>query len=733
MAASSSGNAGLGGVPSTPLSLSSVPLLAPAPQRMSSPSFVKPRNSSSSSSGSSSNGGGYGLLHRRNIRPSLVSFIVSFEKKALRQKATKNLLIYIPFLVLVFFYVLGSRSFEQAFFARDNLEEVIIREPWFNLPAQNVWDTFADISSFEDWFDWATQPLVTELWPVSSVRYNVPIGAVRLRQFRVSTSDCSIIPEYNPSASNPYFDPDCYPEASDATLMKGGGRISGYQDCAEAPATPIWGQSNIVYPCGGYIVDISLPNTTYADALAVFQQLKQGLWLDQHTAGVVVEFFTYNPNVDVFISNKYFVEYHFTGAVIPQAIFRPFKLKLAWFVSPWETTVLMLQIVFVLYTFYYLVDWVLRLVHAMRFARSKLEFFTFWNIYDSLFFLFFLSSFISRAVVIGRIYASSFNINGSSYPDLDEIVNNYVINAQLDGLLAVLCFLRTFQFLRLNDRLNLLGRTLSEAVGDLVGFLVMFVIVFLGFASMAFIVYGPELDEYRTYARSISACFFILLGDSDYESLLHVHRILTPFFYFGFMLLVFFVLFNVFLAIVNDSYQKATESSSSQSVGTQLLKAFRRWKESVLAWWHRKRRGSSSSDGDSGMFHSAVRPFPKGRLSKVDLALRLRTYFLPHYDASIGDQRVLHEGPPIFRSELALRVKFALSGDATQQQLEEILRLFDEYDATYSSSEQDALAQTPQSPQDSSPLLTSESKRVSDLLGQIEERLSFLQSKIKTS
>ncbi len=67
--------------------------------------------------------------------------------------------------------------------------------------------------------------------------------------------------------------------------------------------------------------------------------------------------------------------------------------------------------------------------------------------------------------------------------------------------------------------------------------------------------------------------FRIILGDFDYESIERAQRILGPLFFLTYVYFVFFVLLNMFLAIINDTYGEVkSEIVQSEIQLTSFLK-----------------------------------------------------------------------------------------------------------------------------------------------------------------
>ena len=58
--------------------------------------------------------------------------------------------------------------------------------------------------------------------------------------------------------------------------------------------------------------------------------------------------------------------------------------------------------------------------------------------------------------------------------------------------------------------------------------------------------------------------FRIILGDFDFHALEAANRVLGPIFFITYVFFVFFVLLNMFLAIINDTYAEVKSNIASQ-------------------------------------------------------------------------------------------------------------------------------------------------------------------------
>lgn len=94
----------------------------------------------------------------------------------------------------------------------------------------------------------------------------------------------------------------------------------------------------------------------------------------------------------------------------------------------------------------------------------------------------------------------------------------------------------------------------------------MFFIVFIAYAQLGYILFGVENPNFRTYVDSIFTLLRTVLGDFDYLAIEKANRILGPIYFISYIFFVFFVLLNMFLAIINDTYSEVKAEKLDQRI-----------------------------------------------------------------------------------------------------------------------------------------------------------------------
>ncbi len=70
--------------------------------------------------------------------------------------------------------------------------------------------------------------------------------------------------------------------------------------------------------------------------------------------------------------------------------------------------------------------------------------------------------------------------------------------------------------------------------------------------------------------------FRIVLGDFDFHELEEANRVLGPIYFILYVFFVFFVLLNMFLAIINDTYSAVKEELGNQKSEFEMADYFKK-------------------------------------------------------------------------------------------------------------------------------------------------------------
>ena len=158
--------------------------------------------------------------------------------------------------------------------------------------------------------------------------------------------------------------------------------------------------------------------------------------------------------------------------------------------------------------------------------------------------------------------------SGCRYVDMQGLANSENNFKVTQALSVLLCFLILFKFLGRHPRLGILVATLGQASSDLLGFFAMGMVVYAAFGFAGTTLFGETSQHWAHMGHSFNTLFMIIMGEYGMSDLKEMSASTwhINFFYYGYVAVVYCVLFNMLLAIVMDSYAKVQKMSGDTTV-----------------------------------------------------------------------------------------------------------------------------------------------------------------------
>ncbi|XP_065602426.1 polycystin-2-like protein 1 [Cyrtonyx montezumae] len=491
------------------------------------------------------------------------------ENRELYVKTTlRELLVYIVFLVDICLLTYGMTS-SNAYYYTKVMSELFLQT------SSNNHVSFQSIGSMADFWVYAQGPLLDNLYwtkwynneslaaqnTQSYIYYeNLLLGVPRMRQLKVKNNSCVVHDDFKEEISGCY---DVYSEDKEEKVSFGliNGTAWRYHSEEELGGSSHWGRLTS-YSGGGYYVDLKLTREESAETLQV---LKEKLWLDRGTRVVFIDFSVYNANINLFCVLRLVVEFPATGGAIPSWQIR--TVKLIRYVSAWDFFIVACEIVFCVFIFYYVVEEILELrIHKLQYFTSI------WNILDVVVILLSIVAIgfhIFRTIEVNRLMGELLR-HPETYADFEFLAFWQTQYNNMNAVNLFFAWIKIFKYISFNKTMTQLSSTLARCAKDILGFAIMFFIVFFAYAQLGYLLFGTQVENFSTFVKCIFTQFRIILGDFDYNSIDNANRVLGPVYFVTYVFFVFFVLLNMFLAIINDTYSEVKEELSSQKDELQL-------------------------------------------------------------------------------------------------------------------------------------------------------------------
>ncbi|KAL0214585.1 hypothetical protein P9112_006769 [Eukaryota sp. TZLM1-RC] len=497
-----------------------------------------------------------------------------------------SLFFYLVFLGIFSYAFHLQRPNTAAYYFADGLKDLFIRDD-INATFHVQPLTFEDLDHYLDIWNYLKggllqhalvgtyynfEPLPPERAYKYIMRYNRLLGGISLRTMRVQQGSCEV-----PSVFSSMIE-DCLDDLTsdnEETAPYGPGGIWKWGSSSDLRGYNYMGFHNS-YRGSGYAVDLPLNRT---EAMDFIEFLQDNVFIDHQTRVIFIDFTIYNSALNLFCIVRLGVELPASGGFHPVATFR--TLKLFNYLRSEDFFRLFFEILVVIGNVVCLIV-ALRKLKRQGFSQY---FGSFWHLIDSI-------RIIVLFCIFGlRIYAvytlSSTSTRQAGYTESDAHVYQsvgFLMNQELNimSVVAFLMWFNLFKFLDLSNRLSLLTKVLKSSAKDVAAFAVIFGIIFMGYAFAGRLAFGIDVYEYRSMKHSFLSLFRMVVGDFDYDSIFLANRAIGPFFIISFMFLVFFILLNMFLAIINDTFTVVREQEAQNKEDvlfntlSSLTKSFRR-------------------------------------------------------------------------------------------------------------------------------------------------------------
>mmetsp|Transcript_6106 Transcript_6106/g.7389 ORF Transcript_6106/g.7389 Transcript_6106/m.7389 type:complete len:196 (-) Transcript_6106:206-793(-) len=132
-----------------------------------------------------------------------------------------------------------------------------------------------------------------------------------------------------------------------------------------------------------------------------------------------------------------------------------------------------------------------------------------------------------------------------------------IVHKVCSGLGCGLLWINLITYLSGFDHYYTLIVTLRRAIPRVFRFLVGVVPVFLGYAFFGMLYFGDKSDKFQSFSVSLITLFALLNGDeirATLMDLLYEHAFIAQVYVYSFVCLFIYVVLNVFIAIVEESF-----------------------------------------------------------------------------------------------------------------------------------------------------------------------------------
>ncbi len=147
-------------------------------------------------------------------------------------------------------------------------------------------------------------------------------------------------------------------------------------------------------------------------------------------------------------------------------------------------------------------------------------------------------------------------------------------NELLTYMIGWLVFLATIKFLRLlrfNRRISVLASTLRNGAKPLASYLIVFLTTFFAFVALFSGLFGSNVLDYSTVVYTAETLLSMTLGKFDFYILQRTNPLFGPFLFFVYICSITFIMLNMFISILNESFSAVQSDRSLQNNDYEIV------------------------------------------------------------------------------------------------------------------------------------------------------------------
>ncbi|CAI7840832.1 unnamed protein product, partial [Closterium sp. NIES-54] len=156
----------------------------------------------------------------------------------------------------------------------------------------------------------------------------------------------------------------------------------------------------------------------------------------------------------------------------------------------------------------------------------------------------------------------------SAVDTLGFITNLCAVYFALQGINVFIMVLRLLKLMDFQPNMGIMTRSLRVAMPSLLHLFILFFVVFTAYATYGYLVFGMTLVQFSTLWLSLQTCFYMIVGQFGvfwFQQMVGWQYVAAMVFWFSFVIIFCFILFNFLIAIIVDAFMAVKESTEKAS------------------------------------------------------------------------------------------------------------------------------------------------------------------------
>lgn len=466
---------------------------------------------------------------------------------------------------------------------------------------------FHRIANVQELFAWLQGPFLTLSYPNSAslseekkddelvFQSNRVVGGIRIGQLRVLEADCSsrVTTYFSSALSSPLY---CYGSSGAFQSQDESSEAFGGQDGAAFQFAGHNGTSTLserterfssmtsstsgsdALPAPAF--SVVLPRANATEAAQVLQWLENDHYVDSHTRALMLDVNLYNVMLQYVLVLRFVFEFPAGGGVVPRLVATSAPVTKSFLYDGdalWKSVCSLVVLAFYVYfLFSELLAHTGRRRKAAAFKALKWSS-RFGSSARVLSLVVYLLVWLMRLLALVN-FPSVFPLEDNPFVPLRTFTESFRVAQHLLAVNTCLCWLVLLLLLRVSKNVDAFVRTVLIARTKLLSLLLCMVLLLYGSASAFVVALGSQVRGFESISAAMKTLFalaFSLGGISDFVSSYsetsdgggpcpYQDVPIATVLFAGFLLLNGFILANLFLVVIYESYRKAVEELEFQ-------------------------------------------------------------------------------------------------------------------------------------------------------------------------
>lgn len=476
--------------------------------------------------------------------------------------------------------------------------------------------SFSRIANAQDLFAWLRGPFLALSYPESEMpneelvfESNRVVGGIRIGQLRVLKANCSSRVTTYFSSALLSSDTSTSSSSSSSSLYCYGSTSNGAFQSQDESSEPFGGQDGTAFQFAGHngtstlserkkrfssmnsatsgsdtlpspAFSVILPRVNVTQASRVLQWLENDHYVDSSTRVLMVDVNLYNVMLQYVLVLRFVFEFPSGGGVVPRLVVTSAPVTKSFLYDGGALWKSVCSLVVLAFYVYFLFSELLahtgrrRKAAALKALKWSSRFGSSARVLSL---VFYLLVWLMRLLALVN-FPSVFPLEVDTFVPLRGFTESFRVAQHLLAVNTCLCWFVLLLLLRVSKNVDVFVRTVLIAKTKLLSLLLCMALLLYGSASAFVVALGSQVRGFESVSAAMKTLFgiaFSLGGVSDFVSSYSLETggggarpyqdtTIATVLFAGFLLLNGFVLANLFLVVIYESYRKAVEELEFQ-------------------------------------------------------------------------------------------------------------------------------------------------------------------------